>query len=408
LPPAGDGPADWTETVRRYRAGMQAYMENKWADAEREMAAAARAYPSSAVAQYSVAGPAARAGDSAAAIRALWNARTLGYHGLLQDDPDLASLHSAPEWRALADAYERAERTWRSTHTDPDKVVIHTDDIDRFWRTWDGVQSKPVAEWGPAFERDYLNAGTDGLQEYYLSKCREPRNFVESIQKRAEFYNAIRSTTMRLDADRQTLRKTFAELKRIYFDAVFPDIYFVVGQLTSGGTASNSGLLIGVEMSSVTPDTPLGSLNDWEKANVSSSERMPGLIAHELIHYQQKGSGETTLLAQALLEGAADFVAGRIARVVPNTAVEKYATGHEPDLWKRFAAEKDGTDTKFWLYGVPPVAGVPSDLGYWMGRRVCESYYSRARDKKAALRDIIEMRNAAAVYAGSEFAAPVH
>jgi len=88
--------------------------------------------------------------------------------------------------------------------------------------------------------------------------------------------------------------------------------------LSSGGTVSISGLLIGVEMSSIDATTPLGSLSEWEKANVGPWDRSTGLIAHELVHFQQKGSGDNSLLAQALREGSADFIAGQIARTVPN------------------------------------------------------------------------------------------
>jgi hypothetical protein len=370
---------------------------------EREWTAVAELYPTSAVAQYGLASVASRAGHATVAIRALREARRLGYHGLLQDDPDLNPLQSSPEWREVAGAYERAELEWRASHSDPTTIKIHTDDIERFWRTWDSVQAKPVAERAAAFARDYLEAGSDGLREYYLTKCRQPEVFAQALNRRAEFYQAIRPATLRLKLNTQSLRESFDQLKRIYPDAVFPDIYFVIGQLTSGGTVSNSGLLIGVEMSSVSPDTPLASLNEWEKANIAQSDHIPSLIAHELIHYQQKGTGDTSLLAQALVEGGADFVAGQIAKTPHNSAVEQYAAGHEAELWKRFAAEKDGTDTKFWLYGVPPVEGVPSDLGYWAERRICESYYSRARDRAAAMKEIIEMRHPREIYSGSEF-----
>jgi hypothetical protein len=55
------------------------------------------------------------------------------------------------------------------------------------------------------------------------------------------------------------------------------------------------------------------------------------------------------------------------------------------------------------MYGTPPIAGMPSDLGYWAGRRICESYYERAPDKMAALREIIELRHPREILANSEF-----
>ena len=39
-------------------------------------------------------------------------------------------------------------------------------------------------------------------------------------------------------------------------------------------------------------------------------------------------------------------------------------------------------------------SGPPGDLGYFIGYRIAEAYYAKQADKVAALRDIIEIRNA--------------
>jgi hypothetical protein len=311
-------PENWSEAVRGYRTAENAYLAEKWGEAQKAYTGAAVLYPSSRVLQYNLAEAASRSGDSRTALRALDQALRLGFHGFLQDDADLAPLQAAPEWPEYVRKYERAEKRWRASHTDPGRITIHTEDIQRFWQVWDQIRGKPPAEWPAALVKGYLNPGSEGLKEYYLTKCREPEKFSEALQKRTEFYDAIRSTTLSLEQEKSTIRESFTKMKQIYRDAVFPDLYFVIGQLTSGGTASVAGLLIGVEMSAIGPRTPLESLSAWERANVSSWERSPGLIAHELVHYQQKGSGESTLLSQALTEGAADFIAARIAHVIPN------------------------------------------------------------------------------------------
>ena len=64
----------------------------------------------------------------------------------------------------------------------------------------------------------------------------------------------------------------------------------------------------------------------------------------------------------------------------------------------------NGTDLSHWLYQgdkVPP--GVPADLGYYIGRRICEAYYKRAKDKKRAIREIVEMRDATKILQGSQY-----
>jgi tetratricopeptide (TPR) repeat protein len=395
---------DWALAVQAYRAGQNAYDSGKWDESVRQWTEAVSKYPSSSILHYSLATAAARAGDSNTAVANLEQALGLGFRELLQSDPDLQALHAAPEWPTLLRRYDEAEKNYRAAHSDPNRVEIHTEDVHRFWETWDNLQEKPLKDWPSILTSEYLDAGTEGLREYYLVKCAPPERFAAAVQKRADFYNAIRGTTLRLDLDKATIRDSFSKMKAMYPDAVFPDIYFVIGEMSSGGTSLNSGLILGVELSAKTSETPVDTLNDWQKANIAGPERLPGVIAHELVHYQQIGPGNSTLLTQVMIEGAADFIAARTSHLLPNTRVEDYARLHEAELWKRFAKEKDGTDYKYWLYGDPPVAGIPSDLGYWIGRRICESYYERAADKPEALREIIEMRDPKKIYAGSQYA----
>jgi hypothetical protein len=35
----------------------------------------------------------------------------------------------------------------------------------------------------------------------------------------------------------------------------------------------------------------------------------------------------------------------------------------------------------------------PADLGYYVGYKICEAYYQAARDKKQAVKDILEMKD---------------
>ena len=147
-------PSVWAEAVRRYHAAAVARMSGKWQDALREMNAVAAVYPTSAVVHYELAQVAARAGDSRSAFIALSHALRLGYHSFLQDDEDLRSLRSASEWPDLSRKYEAAEKRWRVTHGDPNRVAIHTEDIRRFWHTWDRAQNQPAAEWPSLFIRN--------------------------------------------------------------------------------------------------------------------------------------------------------------------------------------------------------------------------------------------------------------
>src|SRR5260370_32998989 len=192
---------------------------------------------------------------------------------------------------------------------DPDAARLVTSDISSFWRVFDKASLKDAAE---LFQHEYIDPGTAGLYAFLKSRIQNGRYLASTIAARPRYYAAIRESTLAVDhtpALKEAIRASFRRLKEIYPDAVFPDVYFVIGRMNSAGTVSSSGLLIGVEMNARTKSTPLEELTDWERAVIGQSANLPNIVAHELIHIQQPhDSVKTTLLQQALSEDAADFV----------------------------------------------------------------------------------------------------
>src|SRR5690606_8739094 len=128
-----------------------------------------------------------------------------------------------------------------------------------------------------------------------------------------------------VDAEREATLAAFARLKEIYPEAIFPDAYFVIGQMMSGGTASENGLLMGAELfvRSESAPVPVDELTDWEKGAIMPRSDIPPLVAHEAIHFQQRYSAPNNLLCQALREGSADFLgeltSGRLTERIRQT-----------------------------------------------------------------------------------------
>ena len=47
-----------------------------------------------------------------------------------------------------------------------------------------------------------------------------------------------------------------------------------------------------------------------------------------------------------------------------------------------------------WLYnGGSSTAERPADLGYYVGYKICEAYYEKTSNKKAAIEDILSIKN---------------
>lgn len=63
-----------------------------------------------------------------------------------------------------------------------------------------------------------------------------------------------------------------------------------------------------------------------------------------------------------------------------------------------------GTDTSEWLYNGSDVKGRPADLGYYVGFKISEAYYTKSKDKKQAIRDILEMQDFDALLKASGYA----
>jgi hypothetical protein len=224
-----------------------------------------------------------------------------------------------------------------------------------------------------------------GLRDFIPNRILSASALATHYRRVRARYDSVRSSTERVGEAEPAIRKAFHEFKRIYPGAVFPDVYFVIGRFNSGGTASRNGLLIGAEMYR----DPL---------------RLPSIVAHELIHFQQVGLAvQPTLLVQSFREGSADFVGEMIAGVHINNRAHAYGLAHERELWDEFKAAMTGRSYAGWMYGDPP-GERPADLGYFIGYRIAQSYYSSAADKSAALRDIVRGADVEAILAKSGYA----
>jgi hypothetical protein len=280
-----------------------------------------------------------------------------------------------------------------TTNINPDAAKFVTSDINLFWAAFD--KAKPENDL-IVYRDEYLKKGSVGLQEFTRLRIGSSCSLVNSISASPKYYAALREPSLKVAAYEKQTRAVFHKLKEIYPEAVFPDVYFVIGRMNSAGTLSDKGLLIGVDMFGKNEGAPADELGAWHKAVVSSVDRLPYIVAHELIHYQQKyprESGEWTLLGKTLNEGIADFVGELIAGDTINPHLHKYANPIEKELWLEFKKEMAGTDASNWLYQGDKTVGKPADLGYWMGYKIAESYYKNAKDKKQAVREILEIKD---------------
>jgi hypothetical protein len=275
---------------------------------------------------------------------------------------------------------------------DPEAARLITSDIPNFWRVFDRAS---LIDAGDLFQRDYIDAGSPGLKDFLRGRILNGRALAATVAARPRYYAAIRRNTLAFDTAvlvKDSIRIAFRRLKDVYPEAVFPDVYFVVGRLNSGGTVSASGLLLGIEMNARDEQTPDDELSAWEKAVTGRISNLPHIVAHELAHIQQlQDTSRKTLLRTALNEGGADFIAELISGAHINPVQRMYGDAHEAELWAEFQKEMHGTDNSNWLFQGDRATGRPADLGYYMGYRICKSFYDRAADKRAAVHRIFHI-----------------
>lgn len=279
----------------------------------------------------------------------------------------------------------------------PDDAQLVTSDIPNFWRVFDKASLQNSAD---LFEKEYIEPGSSGLHDFVKSRIGNSLALAAKVAERPLYYAGIRESTLAIDRDpkiKQAIRASFVRLKELYPDAVFPDVYFVIGRMNSAGTTSSSGLLIGVEMNARSANTPVDELSPWEAAVTGQITSLPNIVAHELIHYQQPSSPEKpSLLDRSLREGAADFVGELISGGIINRVQRAYGDTHQQALWAEFQKEMSGYDLSNWLYQGDKSKDRPADLGYYVGYRICDAFYRRAANKTEALRRIINITDAPA------------
>jgi hypothetical protein len=288
---------------------------------------------------------------------------------------------------------------------DPKTVKFVTSDIANFWRAYDLAanetdKTKRVA----IFQTEYLDKGSPGLKDFLRLRIKSAETLVSTIDSMPKYYASIRPQTLHVQRMEQRMRAAFIKFKSIYPQAVFPDVYFVIGVTSSGGTTGPSGLLIGTEMYGKTEKSPMDELRAWLRAVLSTVDNLPAIIAHESCHYNQRYStapDQRHLLGKALQEGACDMIGELISGRNINEHLKVYGRTHDAEIWRDFEADMYKPDFSKWIYNAVTVKDRPADLGYYVGYLITRAYYQKAKNKRQAVHDILNIQDARAFYAAS-------
>lgn len=270
------------------------------------------------------------------------------------------------------------------------------------------LMAAPALPGADTLQAEYVDPGTRGVEIFTPHRIKNGANLAANVAAEPERYR--HAIDVCLPAAREMQAGTSETLAKVsaLLDAAalvpagkYPNpvpAYIVFGAGNSGGTAEPDGLAMGLEV-----------LCDGQDAD-GFRQVLEEFVAHEVAHsYQAQvrdGSEGSGLLSMVLTEGFADFVMDLALGRPSLTEAERAAYGlaNEPQLWAELKADIDAgvMDNGDWLYG-PGRGGRVNDLGYWIGKRICEAYYERADDKTAALQTLLKLDDPAAILAASGY-----
>jgi hypothetical protein len=269
---------------------------------------------------------------------------------------------------------------------------IRIDDVSRFYALYDATGGKPTAQ---QIQQQYLAQASAGLVEFARLRNITSERIAAALAQRPEIYSNARRCAALMPRVKSRLALALAKLGRMYPKAKFPPVTIAVGRGKPVGVGNGSGVMIGLEALCAA---------DIYQSDLEGS--FVHVIAHEYAHVMQPAAQvedpKDSVLKASLIEGGAELVAELVSGSVANPNLAVATKGREQGIETAFLADIDKTAIgSKWLYNSPGTKAWPSDLGYWVGYRITKAYYREAKDKKAALREIIEINDAKAFLAKS-------
>lgn len=271
--------------------------------------------------------------------------------------------------------------------------TIVTSDIDHFWTAYDSLAfAHSQQDSINIIQRDYIDKASPGLIEFLKVRPSTAKRYVKAIGLFPKFWKSLRPRTELV----KDLNKKIGKIYSAYYQYLPgfrpPNVCFVIGTLSSGGTVTKGWVLIGTEIAAADSLTDTSEFTGWLKQKLGKGNAMThivAIVAHEMVHTQQVNPDSSTLLSIAIQEGSADFIPEQLLGLQNDKGVFAYGKQHECELWTLFQKDlKNNGPISNWFYAT--VKNRPADMGYFIGAQICKAYYDRMHNKKEALKDILK------------------
>ncbi len=276
--------------------------------------------------------------------------------------------------------------------------AVSDQDIARFWQAFDAINATTDPnERLRLIQTVYIDPGTPGLKALMAARRYTAQQYVDAIVRWPRFWRSVRPLTARSRQAVAGLTDDVAGFRRLYPELRPASITYAIGVLRTGGTTTGDMVLIGSELAlgdetvdvSELPEPLRARLGVFFASRPFANNAQNNI--HEYVHTQQQET-QGSLAQQVLREGVAELVAELITHRKPALPVYTYGPQHDAAIRQRFLAEMRGQDYDNWLWNSANNPFGVSDMGYYVGYRIARNYYDAARDKRRAVRDLIELR----------------
>lgn len=286
----------------------------------------------------------------------------------------------------------------RAAPTMPAAQTVSDQDLARFWQAYDAINAtSDPAERLRLIQTLYIDRGTPGLHALMAARRYTAQQYVDAIVNWPRFWRSVRPLTARSQQAVVSLNDDVARFRRLYPELRPASITYAIGVLRTGGTTMGDKVLIGAELAlgdesvdvSELPEPLRSRLGIFFASRPFANNAQNNI--HEYVHTQQQET-QGSLAQQVVREGVAELVAELITGRKPALPVYSYGPQHEAAVRQRFAVEMDSDSYDNWLWNSANNPFGVSDVGYYVGYRIARRYYEAARDKRRAIRELIELR----------------
>jgi hypothetical protein len=265
----------------------------------------------------------------------------------------------------------------------------------------------------------YLDKASIGLKDYLNS---ETKNNKRDIEK--EYLNIIRSFPKYFQSQKSLIsdvknhlkgyEEYFQKIKEVYPEAKFQPTYYSIGFFnTQGQMIYPKTVFIGLEASLRNNSTNYGEFPEsysWLQEDSLTYKNLGYIVVHEHLHTLQKAKpDDNSILSRAITEGAAVFLTEHFCgkeSLIGSGGIGQnmidYAKKNEKNIWEDFIndlVKPENFSKWFWNSD----SKYPFSMGYYMGYMICKSFYENQKDKKNAIKNLIEITDPTFIFEQSQF-----